>query len=356
MDATEGPQPIATHPILRQPPRRTARPVPQLSVVVVNYRQWRDTAELVRQLHQFRSFRRGQTEAVIVDNASPPHPVREQLRSMPGVRLREWRQNRGFSRAANAACRRARGQWLLLLNPDVALGPGFLDEAVKVAERRVAEQPELGLLGFRLRDPDGGEQRSTGPFPTFLGTLARLVLPRSLRKYHLRPNAGARTVDWITGCCLMVRRSCWEDLGGFDRDFFLYYEDVDLCRRARLRGWKVGFEPMLSAAHHRPLAARAVSPHIRLITRHALLTYASRHWPRWQMRLLAGIVGVESWTRHWLARFRKQPQAAEIFADIARLAADFRAGKPALARRRLLRSVQREEESHANADGAHSQS
>src|SRR5271168_1068315 len=117
----------------------------------------------------------------------------------------------------------------------------------------------------------------------------------------------------------MVRRSCWEDLGGFDPEFFLYYEDVDLCRRARLRGWKVGYEPMLSAAHHRPLQARDVSPHLRLVTRHALLTYATKHWPSWQTRLLARIVAAEASMRRCLALLRGKRTEAATFAEIGQL-------------------------------------
>jgi N-acetylglucosaminyl-diphospho-decaprenol L-rhamnosyltransferase len=353
MDPQGSTRPLAPRQVPRQDPRPLVRPVPRLSVVVVNYRQWRDTAELVRQLHQFPAFRRGSAEVVVVDNASPPHPIRGQLRRLPGVGLRLWRRNRGFARAVNEGCRLALGEWLLLLNPDVALGPGFLDQVVSVAERRVAADPELGLLGFRLRDPDGGVQRSTGPFPTFTSTLARLLLPRALRKYDLFARAGPRAVDWVTGCCLLIRRSCWEDLGGFDPAFFLYYEDVDLCRRARLRGWKVGYEPMLSAAHHRPLQAREVSPHLRLVTRHALLTYARKHWPAWQAHLLARIVRVESLARSWLAWLQGHTENAATFTEIGHLAADYVADRPDLARRRLRRAVVREEESRAIADGHH---
>ena len=97
---------------------------------------------------------------------------------------------------------------------------------------------------------------------------------------------------------LLVRRVL-ADLGGLADEFFLYYEDVDLCRRAADRGWEVWHEPALTAIHHRPLQDRPVSPVLRLITRHALLTYALRHWPRWQARLLAGVVWLEAGLRRF---------------------------------------------------------
>src|SRR5262249_37438487 len=150
------------------------------------------------------------------------------------------------------------------------LEPGFLDAAL---HRVQTLAPDVGIVGFGLRNDDGSRQLSTGPFPTLMGTLSRLLLPRHCRKYRPTPETVASAVDWATGCCLLVRRACWTDLGGFDPDFFLYYEDVDLCRRARFQGWDVCFEPGLTLVHHQPFHARRIPAHLRLITRHALLTY-----------------------------------------------------------------------------------
>src|SRR5438552_17493509 len=90
---------------------------PQLSVVIVNYRQWGNTARLTRQLLVSDSSRRGLAEVVIVDNHSPAHPARRRLRRMPGVSVRCFGQNRGFARGVNEGCRLSRGDWVLLLNP-----------------------------------------------------------------------------------------------------------------------------------------------------------------------------------------------------------------------------------------------
>jgi GT2 family glycosyltransferase len=147
----------------------------------------------------------------------------------------------------------------------------------------------------------------------------------------------------VTGCCLLLRRACLEDLGGLDEDFFLYYEDVDLCQRARARGWSVWYEPGLRVVHHRPLHGRPVPAHLRVLTRHALLTYAAKHWPRWQTRVLAGIVGVEAWLRRRAAGWRRDADAARLFGDLAHMAADLGRGRSDAAGRRLRRVVRREE-------------
>src|SRR6516165_1171152 len=115
-------------------PRRQSD-VPALSIVVVNYRHWDDTSRLVRQLRSSAPLKRGSAEVVIVDNHAPYHPVIGKLRRLSSVSLRRWRHNRGFARAVNEGCRLSRGDWFLLLNPDVTLNPGFLDGVVRTADR-----------------------------------------------------------------------------------------------------------------------------------------------------------------------------------------------------------------------------
>jgi GT2 family glycosyltransferase len=152
-----------------------------------------------------------------------------------------------------------------------------------------------------------------------------------------------RRVPWVTGCCLLLRRDCLEDLGGLDEDFFLYYEDVDLCGRARARGWTVWFEPALRVVHHRPLHTRAVPAHLRVITRHALLTYSVKHWPRWQFRLLAGCMRLEAWLRQHWAAWHGERETADLFARLRAIAADLAGGRRRAARRRLNQVVRERE-------------
>lgn len=345
---------------LRSPPLRAAAPAsvrprrlraappgegtPRLSVVIVNYRQWRETATLVRQLLRADSARRGAVEVVVVDNHSPAHTLARWLRRRPGVSLRRWNRNRGFARAVNEGIRLSRGQWLLLLNPDMSVGEDFLDGVLGLADRLRAGNPRAGIVGFQLRDDDGALQWSAGCFPTLFQLLAGLARPRPRRKYQ-RPRTGKRyRVPWVTGCCLLARRDCLHRLGGLDEDFFLYYEDVDLCRRARAQGWTVWYEPGLRAVHHRPLHGRDLSNPLRLFTRHSLLTYTAKHWPDWQFRFLAGIVRLEAWLRKTWSVWRGDPTAAGQFAELQAMAGDLARGRTVLARRRLNRVVRAEEE------------
>jgi hypothetical protein len=150
---------------------------------------------------------------------------------------------------------------------------------------------------------------------------------------------------------LLVRRECWDDLRGLDGDFFLYYEDVDLCRRAGERGWSVWYDPAVSIVHHRPLHLRRVPAHLRLFTRHALLTYARKHWPAWQTRLLGGIVKLESMVRRWWASWKGDVEAKGVFAALERIAEDVPAGRVKRAHRRLMQVVRRQEQSRTAGSG-----
>lgn len=322
---------------------RIAQAAPRLSVVIVNYRQWPYTAALTRQLLAAHCARRGEAEVVIVDNHSPRHPLVKRLRRWPGVSLRRWSHNRGFARAVNEGCRLSRGDWLLLLNPDMTVEPDFLDRLLVVADQLVESEPRAGIVGFRLQHSDGSRQLSTGSFPTLLRTLFGLAWPRARRKYSSVKYPTRCQVPWVTGCCLLVRRACWQELQGLDEEFFLYYEDVDLCRRARERGWSVWYEPQLSAMHHHPLHLRPVPSALRLVTRHSLLTYAAKHWPAWQVPLLAGIVRLEAGLRRWWANRRGATETAAVYEELATLAADMAHGRTTAAFHRLTQFVRRQD-------------
>jgi N-acetylglucosaminyl-diphospho-decaprenol L-rhamnosyltransferase len=324
----------AARPALRAPAGS-----PRLSVVVVNYRQWQRTADLTRQLLASAALRKGDAEIVIVDNHSPAHPAVRRLRRTAGVSVRRWGANRGFACAVNEGCRLSQGDWFLLLNPDTTLADGFLDGTLELADRLSVEDPRAGIVGFHLRNPDGSQQLSSGPFPTLASTLWRLLLPRPRRKYQT-PRTGERCrVPWATGCCLLLRRECVEDLGGLDEQFFLYYEDVDLCLRARARGWSVCYEPNLAVVHHHPLHCRPVPAVMRLVTRHSLLTYAAKHWPRWQFHVLARIVRTEAMARRLWAWCEGDASKARAFAELSALATELASGKVALARERIRRVI-----------------
>ncbi len=221
------------------------------------------------------------------------------------------------------------GRWLLLLNPDVAIPPEFLERTLEYVARIGDNYPNVGIIGLQLRNTNGERQPSVGIRPTLLETVVGLLRPRAMRKCRVLPTNRSTKVGWVTGCGMLIRRDCFQQLGGFDPDYFLYYEDADLCLRARLRQWAVRHEPSLYAIHHHPLHLRTPSLRIRLFTRHSLLTFARKHWPAWQTLVIAILVIAETVWRGW-SKHRKQ----------MRIALDFMLGRDERAYLRVRRAAQ----------------
>jgi N-acetylglucosaminyl-diphospho-decaprenol L-rhamnosyltransferase len=295
---------------------------PLVSVIIVNYRRWEETAALVDQLLQPRHIHRFDIEVIVVDNDSQPDPLEDKLKSRQGVRVLRLPKNVGFSAGVNAGFRNSRGEWILVLNPDVVVCRGFVDLLCGAARDLCEDQAHgapVGVVGFRLQNSDGSWQLSTGNFPHLLGLLLGLLRPRQTRKYFV-PDPGQRQrVPWVTGSCLLVRRECLLDLNGFDEDYFLYYEDVDLCRRAIDQGWAVCFEPGVAARHMEPLQSRQLTEPLRAITRHAALTYFRKHLSTWQFKGLTAIVKTEARLRRWLHALRGNRLEAQMMRHLQHL-------------------------------------
>src|SRR5436305_5880281 len=118
--------------------------------------------------------------------------------------------------------RLSRGVWFLLLNPDVTVREDFLDSVRALANRLDRDEPRTGIVGLGVRNGDGSRQPSTGPFPTLLGTLTRLLLPRAWRKCHLLFPSSSQEVPWPrAGACWWVGGG-WADWGALARASFFY--------------------------------------------------------------------------------------------------------------------------------------
>lgn len=230
-------------------------------VVIVNYR----TAGLVIDcLHSLEPEVAGHARArvVVTDNDSGDDSI---PRLEAAVRDRGWGawvevralgRNGGFASGNNAAIRPALAsaeppRYVWLLNPDTVARRGALGALVDFLEAR----PDVGLVGSRLEDPDGTPQRSAFRFPSVLGELEGGLRLGPTTKLLARwvsaptvPEAAGRA-DWVSGASLMVRREVFEAVGLLDEDYFMYYEEVDLCLRARRAGWPCWYVPASRVVH-----------------------------------------------------------------------------------------------------------
>ena len=220
----------------------------KFSVVTVNYRSWPYTLRCIDSLYAtgYEHF-----EVVVVDNEGGeppqiPHPVR----------LIRNPENVGFARACNQGMEVSKGENLLFLNPDTVVEEGFFESL----EEFLDEHPRAGGVGPKIVGFEGDVQLTARKELSFLsGVLGRTSLltrlfPKNPLVRRLFPAAekltGPTAVDWIAGTCMAVRRRTLEEIGGMDERFFMYFEDADLCRRAREAGWLVYYLPQVEVLHH----------------------------------------------------------------------------------------------------------
>jgi N-acetylglucosaminyl-diphospho-decaprenol L-rhamnosyltransferase len=223
-------------------------------------------------------------ETIIVDNASSDETVAV-AHTAVGVQVIRNKKNLGFSRAVNQAAAASRGKVLVVINQDLHLKPN----ALKILSEFLSSKD--GLAGGALSFSDDAPQPSFGPFPTLIGTLCRLALPRRIRKYELGPASDrARPVDWVTGAFIGFPRAMFDKIGGFDEDYFMYYEDVDFCLRARRAGFLSYFLPSAQAVHVAPYSERGDAPEwLRQEVRRSQVTFFEKNRPAWESSAMRAI-------------------------------------------------------------------
>jgi N-acetylglucosaminyl-diphospho-decaprenol L-rhamnosyltransferase len=202
----------------------------------------------------------GRAEAWVVDNASTDGSAEMVRDEFPWAQLVAGETNLGFGAAVNLIAQRAGGEWIAPANADVALIPGALEVLVEAGRR----DPRAGVVAPRLLLPDGSTEHSVHHFPTLpFGALynsgAHRLVP-GLGDHLCLPGRWdperRRRVDWAIGAFLAIRRTAWDEVGGFDPRQWMYAEDLDLGWRLARRGWHARYEPS-AVAHHRSGASTA---------------------------------------------------------------------------------------------------
>jgi N-acetylglucosaminyl-diphospho-decaprenol L-rhamnosyltransferase len=222
-----------------------------LAVVVVNY----DAGEyLARCVASVVAASGGITlDLLVVDNASRDGSARAAVARTPQVRLIENPTNRGLSAAWNQGARAVDAPWILFLNPDAEIRQGDLGAFVRAGEGR----PDVAMLGPLIRNPDGTIYESGRAFPGVVQAVGHAFLGpfapgnRFTRAYRQTSwdRSTPREVSWVSGAAMLLRRSAFEQVGGFDESFWLYGEELDLGTRLRDAGWKVLASPELEVLH-----------------------------------------------------------------------------------------------------------
>ena len=247
-----------------------------VSVVVVTY----SPGEALREfLDSLESATVGRVPVVLADNGSTDGSV--QAACGPGVRMLDTGGNLGYGAAANLGVATLDTDWVVVANPDIVWDAGSLDQLVAAVER----WPGAGAFGPLIRTPAGDVYPSARALPSLGRGIGHAVFgwwwPGNPWTASYRRESGApveRVAGWLSGSCLLLRRAAFEQVGGFDTSFFMYFEDVDLAERLGAAGWQSVYVPSAQVLHTgghataRAPAAMATEHH------RSAWRYLSRHY------------------------------------------------------------------------------
>jgi N-acetylglucosaminyl-diphospho-decaprenol L-rhamnosyltransferase len=228
-------------------------PVETVGVVTITYSPGDTLDDFIRSLATEPEAR---DHIVVVDNGSTDGAPEQAELDHESVLLVHSPGNVGYGTAANLGVSQLDPaiRYILVANPDTQVTPGAIATLLSTAEAN----PRAGVVGPRILEPDGSVYPSARALPSIRTGIGHAVLsgvwPTNpwTRRYQQRDVSSSETstpVGWLSGAFLLLRREAFEDIGGFDQDFFMYFEDVDLGRRMAAAGWQNLFEPQATVVH-----------------------------------------------------------------------------------------------------------
>ncbi len=270
------------------------------AVVIVNYESGDALAHCV---HDWRAD--GATEVVVVDNGSTDGSLDSVRRDYPDVVVLVPGRNLGYGAAANRGVAVTTTPSVVVSNPDLEVARGSLATLTRALE----DDPRAAVAGPLIRTSDGARYPSARVFPSLVDAAGHALLgifapdnrfTHSYQRTDLDDTSAVEVVDWVSGACFLVRRSAYEQVGGFDEAYFMYAEDVDLCWRLGREEWRVVYVPGAEVVHRQGISTDR-HPYRMIVEHHrSLLRFADRSTAGWR-RILLPLVAVGIGTRALLA-------------------------------------------------------
>lgn len=222
-----------------------------ISIIIVNYKSEEKALSCVESIKA--SDMAGLSyEIIVVDNASGDEGAETIKEKFSDVILIKSEKNLGMGGGNNSGIKKAKGDYALILNPDIFVNRG----AIKKLYDYIKKDKSIGLLAPKLLNPDGSLQYSCfRDFNFFTPVLRRTFLGKiftsSVDKFLMKDfgHDEIKEVDWVMGSCFIIKKELMDELGGFDERFFMYFEDTDLCRRVHQTGCKVVYNPEAVVIH-----------------------------------------------------------------------------------------------------------
>jgi N-acetylglucosaminyl-diphospho-decaprenol L-rhamnosyltransferase len=259
-----------------------------LSIVLVTYNSRDHILDCLRSLGAGRGPSDGTGPArewIVVDNNSGDDTAGLVEREVPHARVVRTGANLGYAKAVNRGFAESTGRQVLVSNPDCVWREG----AVEALAAWLDAHPRCGIAAPRIRNTDGSLEYSARSYPDHFAflfnrySLLSRLFPRNpwTRRYLLLDwdHASPRSVDWVSGAAMLVRRDAVAAVGGMDEAFFMFNEDVDWCRRMNQAGWSVDYVPAAEAVHHIGASLGGVADRVILERHRGMIHYFRKHHP-----------------------------------------------------------------------------
>ncbi|RZM79292.1 glycosyltransferase family 2 protein [Leptolyngbya iicbica] len=267
---------------------------PNVSIIIVNYNGGDVVIDCLTSI--FQNLDTASIEVIVVDNDSrdrSPDFIEQQF---PTVKLLRQAKNLGFGAANNIGAHHAQGTHLFLLNSDTLIQQNILPTLVNKLE----SSPRLGIVGPRLLNPDGSFQLSTAYAIGLWGEWRTLQAVRKYRQPALRAALAQqyqadRDVDILVGAAMLMRRSHFFEIGGFDENFFMYFEESDLCQRFRNAGYHLLYTPDVALIHIGGFSVAQVAGKMAAEYRRSQRYYYKKHRPQWEQWVLHCYLAFKQW-------------------------------------------------------------
>ena len=258
-----------------------------VSIILVNYNGSNFLFEClisIQQLVDDLAF-----EVIIVDNFSMDDSIKNIENNFPSATLICNQSNLGFAKANNLAVKHSHCEHLLFLNTDTIL----TENSPQILSDYLQQHQDVGAVSPQLTFRDGSYQLSCGKLPNLAIEFIDKIRYGLDQKWHRifgnlysKQYSSIQEVGWLTGACLMIRRDVFEQLGGFDESFFMYFEDKDICKRVNEAGWKVVYYPKTSLIHLLGGSSQNVKKSVNTYYRDSQLYYYQKHLGTFQTAIL----------------------------------------------------------------------
>lgn len=263
----------------------------ELSIVIVNF----NTQELLRKclFSIFETAEDINLEVIVIDNGSRDGSTTMAQKEFPQVRLIESKDNLGFAKANNIGIKQAQGNYILLLNSDTIVSPGSLNNLLSF----VKSHKDAGIAAPKLLNRDGSVQLSVRKLPTLLGAIREYIFKKSGSFNSYEPKGKSFSeVELVVGAAILIPKTVFDEVGLLDERYFMYFEDLEFCRRMRTHGFKVYYLPQTTVFHLVGVSGK----HISSQTHRWLIESSKLYYGTIRYYLLTFILFIgQKWCRLW---------------------------------------------------------